>query len=247
MPQQAPRTVLFLCTGNYYRSRLAEVFFNSVATKMGLGWRAVSRGLALERGTNNTGPVAKIAMEAIKARGINSGEAFTRLPLSVSTEDLQSAQRIVALHDIEHRPLIMERHPTVLEQVEFWEVPDEPGVTELIDAEVKGLVARLMTGGTRQGPPVLSMPEPPAAPVSLKPITLKVGRETAGRNGKPVTTIFDTPLDEAALQTLATRLKQKCGTGGTVKNSRIEIQGDQRERVIAELEKLGYRVKRVGG
>ena len=41
--------------------------------------------------------------------------------------------------------------------------------------------------------------------------------------------------------------KQRCGTGGTVKDGRIEIQGDQRERIVAELEKLGYKVKRVGG
>jgi predicted translation initiation factor SUI1 len=62
-----------------------------------------------------------------------------------------------------------------------------------------------------------------------------------------VTTVFDTPLHEAALEQLATQLKQKCGTGGTVKDGRIEIQGDQRDRVITELQKLGYQVKRVGG
>ena len=55
------------------------------------------------------------------------------------------------------------------------------------------------------------------------------------------------PLDENGLRELAGTLKQRCGTGGTVKDGRIEIQGDQRERVIAELEKLGYKVKRVGG
>jgi mannose-6-phosphate isomerase-like protein (cupin superfamily) len=49
------------------------------------------------------------------------------------------------------------------------------------------------------------------------------------------------------LRELATTLKQRCGTGGTVKDGRIEIQGDQRERIVAELEKLGYQVKRVGG
>jgi predicted translation initiation factor SUI1 len=82
---------------------------------------------------------------------------------------------------------------------------------------------------------------------AAKPITVRVGRETAGRRGKGVTTVFDVPLDESGLRELAGTLKQRCGTGGTVKDGRIEIQGDQRERIVAELEKLGYKVKRVGG
>ena len=76
---------------------------------------------------------------------------------------------------------------------------------------------------------------------------VRVGRETKGRRGKGVTTVSDVPLDEAGLAELAARLKQRCGTGGTVKDGRIEIQGDQRDRLAAELEALGYRVKRVGG
>ena len=80
-----------------------------------------------------------------------------------------------------------------------------------------------------------------------KPLTAKVGRETAGRRGKGVTTVFDVPLDESGLRELAGTLKQHCGTGGTVKEGRIEMQGDQRERIVAELERLGYKVKRVGG
>ena len=54
-------------------------------------------------------------------------------------------------------------------------------------------------------------------------------------------------LDGRELAELCTLLKQRCGTGGTVKDGRIEIQGDARDRVAAELERLGYRVKRVGG
>ncbi len=62
-----------------------------------------------------------------------------------------------------------------------------------------------------------------------------------------MTTVFDLALDEKGLRDRAARLKQRCGTGGTVKDGRIEIQVDQRERIAAELEKLGYKVKRVGG
>jgi translation initiation factor 1 len=65
---------------------------------------------------------------------------------------------------------------------------------------------------------------------------VKVGPETKGGRGKGVTTIFDVPVDEAGLLELVATLKQKCGAGGTVKDGRIEIQGDQRDRLVAVLE-----------
>ena len=71
--------------------------------------------------------------------------------------------------------------------------------------------------------------------------------ETKGRRGKGVTTVSDVPLNETGLLDLATQLKNKCGTGGTVKDGVIEIQGDQRERIATVLTEMGYRVKRVGG
>jgi translation initiation factor 1 len=62
-----------------------------------------------------------------------------------------------------------------------------------------------------------------------------------------VTIISDLPLDETSLTELAAKLKTRLGTGGTVKDKRIEIQGDHRDRIVQELEGLGYRVKRAGG
>ena len=85
----------------------------------------------------------------------------------------------------------------------------------------------------------------PSAP--NKSTVVRVGRETKGRRAKGVTTVSDLPLDENGLAALAAMLKQRLGTGGTVKDGRIEIQGDQRDRIVAELERLGYRVKRAGG
>ena len=76
---------------------------------------------------------------------------------------------------------------------------------------------------------------------------VRVGRETKGRRGKGVTIISGLPLDQDGLLELAAKLKNRCGSGGTVKEHRIEIQGDHRETVVAELEKLGYKVKRTGG
>ena len=84
-------------------------------------------------------------------------------------------------------------------------------------------------------------------PVPNKNTVVRVGRETKGRRGKGVTVIFDLPLDENGLTELAAKLKTRLGTGGTAKESRIEIQGDHRDRIVVELEDLGYRVKRAGG
>lgn len=76
---------------------------------------------------------------------------------------------------------------------------------------------------------------------------VRIRREIAGRNGKGVTTLSGIPLQEADLKALAKQLKQLCGTGGSVKEGVIEIQGDQREKLKAELEKRGYTVKLAGG
>lgn len=84
-------------------------------------------------------------------------------------------------------------------------------------------------------------------PAPSKSTVVRVGRETKGRRGKGVTTISDLPLDETGLTELATKLKNRLGTGGTVKDGRIEIQGDHRDGIVAELEQIGYRVKRAGG
>src|SRR4051794_24736689 len=250
MAKRSEKTVLFLCTGNYYRSRFAEVLFNSVAVRLGLPWRASSRGLALERGVNNVGPMAASAIQALQAMGVRAGEAITRMPAQVTTDDLEGAALVVALKHAEHLPLLQERFPAWAGKVEFWHVDDAPEALGLIEHEVMGLVAPILGGGQRREsqPTQATAPVlPPVKEPAREPVTLKVGRETAGRRGKGVTTVFDLPLDDDGVRELAALLKQRCGTGGTVKDGRIEIQGDQRERIVAELEKLGYKVKRVGG
>jgi len=76
---------------------------------------------------------------------------------------------------------------------------------------------------------------------------VRVGRQTQGRKGKGVTVITGLPLAGAALDELATRLKKRCGSGGTVHEGVIEIQGDHRDTLVAELGRLGYTAKRSGG
>ena len=76
---------------------------------------------------------------------------------------------------------------------------------------------------------------------------VRLHRETKGRGGKAVTLIKGLPLAGDALKSLASQLKKKCGVGGALKDDIIEIQGDQREFLKVELEKLGYLVKISGG
>lgn len=76
---------------------------------------------------------------------------------------------------------------------------------------------------------------------------VRVGRETKGRKGKGVTVVTGVPLKAHALDELGSRLKRLCGSGGTVKDGVIEIQGDHRDALVAELAKHGWTVKRSGG
>ncbi|MBS0376477.1 MAG: translation initiation factor Sui1 [Proteobacteria bacterium] len=81
---------------------------------------------------------------------------------------------------------------------------------------------------------------PPPGPV-------RVGRETQGRGGKGVTVVTGLGLAPAALEELARALKQRCGSGGRVVDGRIEIQGEHRDTLVAELGKRGIEAKRAGG
>jgi len=76
---------------------------------------------------------------------------------------------------------------------------------------------------------------------------VRVGRETKGRKGKGVTLVTGVPLPVDELKLLAKELKQKCGTGGTLKDGVIEIQGDHRDTLIELLKAKGWPVKRAGG
>jgi predicted translation initiation factor SUI1 len=254
MGQRGTKVVLFLGTGSYHGSRFAETVFNQVAGKMGLPWKASSRGLALEGGTSPDSATAASAVQALQALGVRDTKDFTQLPGSLVAEDLDGAAWVVALNEEKDRPLLGERFPAHAEKAEYWQIVGGPEALALIEREVMDLVARLMSGGKpRQPRPQQEASEAARPDEQMKAEaakakgTVRVGRETKGRRGKGVTTVFDLSLDDDGVRELAALLKQRCGTGGTVKDGRIEIQGDQRERIVTELERLGYKVKRVGG
>jgi translation initiation factor 1 len=88
---------------------------------------------------------------------------------------------------------------------------------------------------------------PKGAPGAAKPSAVRVAREIKGRAGKGVTTVVGLPLSLSDIESLATRLKKRCGSGGTVREGVIEIQGDHRDVIVAELVKLGWPAKKSGG
>ncbi len=117
------RTLLFLCTGNYYRSRFAELLFNALASQEGLTWQAISRGLAIEKGINNVGPMSITAVKALATLGLPR-DGVDRYPLQVQEQDLHAARMIIALKEEEHKPYVRERYPAWIDKVEYWHVHD---------------------------------------------------------------------------------------------------------------------------
>lgn len=117
------KRVLFLCTGNYYRSRFAEELFNHLAERQDLPWQAFSRG-AGERGSpDNVGPISNFALEALAALGI-SPKGTGQFPQPCSLADFGQADLIIGLKEAEHRSMVERRFPTVADRVLYWHVDD---------------------------------------------------------------------------------------------------------------------------
>lgn len=147
------KVVLFLCTGNYYRSRYAEEMFNLIAPAECPGWTAVSRGIAVDLGANNVGPIAGATVKALQKRGVNLNLQHARMPLQLEIPDLEFADHIVALKYAEHFPLMKDRFSswlsrTDLSRMEYWNVHDVDEMTPeqalpLIEGQLRGLMGRL--------------------------------------------------------------------------------------------------------
>lgn len=119
----AKNILLFLCTGNYYRSRFAEILFNTQAAKLAIDWQATSRGLATELISRNDGPISSYTLDGLEARGIEIGGEI-RYPIQLEQADLRQARRVIAIHEAEHRPYMESRFPGWADRIEYWNVPD---------------------------------------------------------------------------------------------------------------------------
>jgi protein-tyrosine phosphatase len=141
------KKILFLCTGNYYRSRYAEEIFNHLAKRERLSWRAFSRGAAERGSPDNIGPMSRFALEALEAQAIVP-EGGTRAPMPCVLADFHNAHLVIALKETEHRPLIERRFPEVAANVTYWHVDDVgfalPSIAlAMIDSHVRELIATL--------------------------------------------------------------------------------------------------------
>lgn len=149
MPAADTPRVLFLCSGNYYRSRFAEVLFNHLAAAEGLPYRAESAGLWRDCHTHNVGPISPHTIAGLQERGIPLPSVI-RKPREVTKPDVIGAAVTVALKEAEHRPLLTSRFPDLLDRVEFWHVDDvgdapPSAALPLIEREVRALIRRLAT------------------------------------------------------------------------------------------------------
>lgn len=136
--------ILFLCSGNYYRSRFAEAVFNHLAIQRNLPWRAFSRGLAIWMAE---GDLSTWTKEALHQRGIDrSLTGSTRVRLTES--DLQRAHKIIAVKEAEHRSMMRDQFPMWEHRVDYWTIDDldcaQPEeALPLLEARVRALAATL--------------------------------------------------------------------------------------------------------
>lgn len=143
MTWSSPRRVLFLCTGNYYRSRFCEELFNARAAARELNWQAFSRALSPSPSTLNLGPMSPYAMEFLHMRGIRPRNAL-RMPLEVIEFDFELSSFAIAMHEAEHRPMIDQRWPKYAAQIRYWHVADvETLVPHTALAKLEALVETL--------------------------------------------------------------------------------------------------------
>ncbi len=139
--------LLFLCTGNYYRSRFAEYYVRHKVRELGLDWSIDSRGLGLT--TNNVGPLSPYTMAECERLGISIQPC--RLPLALSPSDLEQADWTIALKELEHRPLMQRLFPDWESRVTYWQVHDIDCATpEEALPELRRLLDKLLELGPRR-------------------------------------------------------------------------------------------------
>jgi protein-tyrosine phosphatase len=140
------KRILFLCTGNYYRSRFAEAVFNHHAELRGQPWRAFSRGLCIDAVL--FGDISDNTRQGLWQRRIDLHHTGPKR-VQVSLADLESAHCVIALDGDEHRPMMKKQFPEWLDRILYWNVADLhlQGSEDALPAIEKHVIALLDTLG----------------------------------------------------------------------------------------------------
>jgi protein-tyrosine phosphatase len=147
MPTMNLKTVVFICTANYYRSRFSEYLFNALAKERGLFWRATSRGLKTWKVAVHEGPISEFAAYRLTAMEVPFDRM--RFPIQLSVVDLEDADLVVALKKTEHHEMMVQQFPTWADRITYWHINDLDCATAdealpLCEACVKSLVETLL-------------------------------------------------------------------------------------------------------
>ncbi len=117
-----PKTVVFICTGNFYRSRFSEYLFNGLAEERGLKWRATSRGLKTWTVGTQEGPMSDLAAYRLTAMGVPFDR--TRFPRQLSRRDLEQAEIVIAMKKKEHHAMMQDQFPDWADRIAYWHIDD---------------------------------------------------------------------------------------------------------------------------
>lgn len=136
--------VFFLCSGNYYRSRYAEMYFNMHVPEDS-EWRALSRGLRINPG--NEGPISRAVLDRLRNLGASMPD-MDRAPIRFQPREVTRADRLIAMDEDEHRPYVEQDLAGWRSRVEYWHVPDVGMMPveqafSLIESGVKTLLQKL--------------------------------------------------------------------------------------------------------
>lgn len=116
------RSILFICTGNYYRSRFAEIMFNTLCKEKDLNYQAYSRGLRLS--SLNEGMLSPHTVNYMKAINMDI-QPYMRMPLPIEHADFRSGALAIAMDETEHRPLMQELFPEYINSIQYWSFADD--------------------------------------------------------------------------------------------------------------------------
>lgn len=116
------KKILFVCSGNYYRSRYAEIYFNHLAAKEGIDWHADSRGVTVGK-ARNVGPISAHTIRRLSYKNISLGNSV-RFPKALTEDDLSTSSRVIAMKESEHKDVIEQNFNGLSHNVEYWNVHD---------------------------------------------------------------------------------------------------------------------------